>query len=40
MKGRQAAFIASVCLFSTGHWIGGLVLMLIFVVSGRTEAGL
>ena len=31
MKGRQAAFIASVCLFSTGHWIGGLVLVLVLV---------
>lgn len=44
MSGQDAMFIASVCMYSTGHWIGGTVLIIVFVASlymmGRKFDGL
>lgn len=33
MTGYDAAIIASVVLFSTGHWIGGTVLLSLAVLA-------
>ena len=33
MRGRAVLFIAMVCLYSMGHWIGATVLLLVLLAA-------